>query len=117
MHSNWSQATLVNPETRAVLTFSKPLSGISSTLWLDDRPYLQVATVDSAGACTTVTDLGSNKVLLTIRKRKLHPDTVTFAHKYEGRSVKQKDWLVVGKAADGRYITFVQLTFDILQVR
>ncbi|PPQ91946.1 hypothetical protein CVT25_000989, partial [Psilocybe cyanescens] len=46
---------------------------------------------DEGGARTAVTVLKIKEVLLTIRKRKMHPDTVMFAHKHNGRSIKQKD--------------------------
>ncbi|KDR82288.1 hypothetical protein GALMADRAFT_240780 [Galerina marginata CBS 339.88] len=95
-----SEVTLVNPSPPTKLTFTKP-GTLNNTLLLDNRPYFKVATLDPAGARTTITDAQTNELLVTIKRKSFQSDTIKFAHRYGGKSVKQKDWLVAGNMEDG----------------
>jgi len=100
MFSSSSEATLVNPEPPTALVFTKS-STLNTTLLMNNRPYFKVSTLDAAGARTTITNVETNELLVTMKKRILQSDIVKFANKYGGKSLKQKDWLVETKMADG----------------
>ncbi|KDR82171.1 hypothetical protein GALMADRAFT_222045 [Galerina marginata CBS 339.88] len=100
MFPSSSQVTLVNPDPPTALVFTKS-STLNTTLLNNNKPYFKVSTLDAAGARTTRTNVETNELLVTIKKRTLHSDTIKFANKHEWKSLKQKDWLVDGKLADG----------------
>lgn len=100
---SWSQTTLVNPEPPTVLLFSHPTM-LNTGLSLKGQPYVKVATVDAAGACTTITYAGTSQLMATIKRRTLFSDTVKFPNKYGGKAIKQKEWLVEREAIAGRWV-------------
>ncbi|KAF8162647.1 hypothetical protein B0H34DRAFT_651301 [Crassisporium funariophilum] len=101
MFESESQETLVNVEPRTELVFTTS-SVMNTSLLFHHRPTLNIATKDAAGALTLITDLQTNELLVTIKRRTLHPDTVKFAYRYDGKAVKIKDWMQEGKMEDGR---------------
>ncbi|KAF8882769.1 hypothetical protein CPB84DRAFT_1686529 [Gymnopilus junonius] len=92
--SNASQITLVAPEPTTTLIFSKP-SVINTTLFSNGHPLYSIATLDAAAERTTITDAATEEVLVTIQRRAVLADTVTFSRSSEpnSNSVKLKDWL------------------------
>jgi len=89
---NASQATLVAPDSTTALIFSKP-SAINTTLLWNGRPLTTISTIDAGAERTTISDAETNELLVTIQRRALLADTVTFTRHYGGRSFKLKDWL------------------------
>ncbi|CAA7262192.1 unnamed protein product [Cyclocybe aegerita] len=107
LESSSSQITLVNPEETTQFLFTKP-SVTNTTFLFKGRPYYKVSTTDPAGLITKVTDLTANEVVITIKHRRFHADTVKFAHRFDSKYVKIKEWLVEGKMTDG----FTKWTVD-----
>ncbi|KAJ3516309.1 hypothetical protein NLJ89_g1202 [Agrocybe chaxingu] len=98
--SSSSQITFVNQEETTQFVFTKP-SVTNTTFLFKGRPYYKVSTTDPAGLITKVTDLDTNEVVITIKHRRFHADTVKFAHRFDGKSIKIKEWLIEGKMTDG----------------
>ncbi|PPQ97200.1 hypothetical protein CVT26_000710 [Gymnopilus dilepis] len=96
-----SEVTLINPEPPTVLKFSSP-SVLNNVVSLNGKPIFMVSTLDAAGAQTKITDAQSKELLTVIKKKTFQPDTVQFTHKYDGKPLKQREWLVPGKFEDGR---------------
>ena len=106
-----SEVTLINPEPPTALKFSSP-SVLNNVVSLNGKPIFMVSTLDAAGAQTKITDAQSKELLAVIKKKTFQPDTVQFTHKYDGKPLKQREWLVPGKFEDGRSV-FLWQSFSI----
>ncbi|KAF9478253.1 hypothetical protein BDN70DRAFT_880213 [Pholiota conissans] len=95
-----SQATLVNPQPTYELELTKT-SVLNNVLRLDGQPRFLISTVDAAAAITKITDLSTNQLLVTIRRRALLPDDIKFTYHYDGEAVKMKEWLREEQSEDG----------------
>ncbi|KAF8870111.1 hypothetical protein CPB84DRAFT_1968279 [Gymnopilus junonius] len=95
-----SEVTFVDPDALTLLKFSNP-SVLNNVVSLDGRPIFAVSTLDPAGAHTKIIDAQTKELLVNIKKKTFQPDIVQFTHKYSGKSIKQREWLVAGKLENG----------------
>jgi len=101
MDANKSQVTLVNPDPPTELVFSKFNSVLNNNILLNGRPCFKIATVDPAGAHTTIIDVQTNALLVSIKRRTLRADVITFKDHYGGKSLKLKQWVVESGKTQG----------------
>ena len=101
MDARESQITLVNPDPPTELVFSKVDSMLNNSILLQGRPYFKITTVDPSGANTTITDAQTNELLVSIKRRTLHADAITFVQHYGGKSLKLKKWVIESGKTQG----------------
>lgn len=101
MFSSESQITLVNPEPTTELTLSIR-SVLNTTLLVEGKPVISISTPDPAASVTKITDLTTNQLLVTIKRRAFRSDAIIFEKRYSGESLKLKDWLQETKTSDGQ---------------
>jgi hypothetical protein len=75
------------------LSFSNRTT-VNTSITVNGTPYYKISTVDTAGAVTNIKNPRTCALISTINRRTLHPDSVTFAQRYDGRALKVKEWLV-----------------------
>lgn len=92
MFHSGSQATLVNPQPPIELVCSKN-SVLNTLLLRDGKPYYSISTLDKSVSCTRITDLRTQELLVTIQRRWVASDTITFTQRYGGEKLKLKEWL------------------------
>ncbi|EAU82107.1 hypothetical protein CC1G_09566 [Coprinopsis cinerea okayama7 len=96
-----SQLTLVNQEPPLELVLEKPATPLNTRIFVNGKPRYKVSTVDRDGNVTDVTDLRTNAVVATIKRRSILPDKVKFPAKFGGKAVKKDDWMVETKLDSG----------------
>ena len=92
MFHSGSQATLVNPQPPIEFVCSKH-SVLNTLLLRDGKPFYSISTLDKSVSCTRITDLRTQELLVTIQRRLLASDTITFTQRYGGEKLKLKEWL------------------------
>ncbi|KJA23905.1 hypothetical protein HYPSUDRAFT_54080 [Hypholoma sublateritium FD-334 SS-4] len=88
-----SQITLTNP-LPALELYSLKRSVTNTVLSHSGKPYISISTVDNAAS--------TDKLLVTIQRRTIAPDTITFHQRFDDQTLKIKDWLVELKTGDTR---------------
>jgi hypothetical protein len=66
----------------------------NTSITLNGTPQYNISTVDMTGAVTSIRDARTRMLTSTINRRTLHPDSVTFAQRYDGKVLRVKEWLV-----------------------
>lgn len=96
-----SQITLTNP-LPALELYSSKRSVTNTVLSHNGKPYISISTVDRAVSCTEIKDLRTDQLLVTIQRRTIVPDTITFEQRFDDQQLKIKNWLVELKTGDTR---------------
>ncbi|RXW12974.1 hypothetical protein EST38_g12883 [Candolleomyces aberdarensis] len=97
-----SQVTLINPETTLELVLEKPAYPLNTRLLVNGKPWFKISTVDRDANITNITDLRTNEVVATIRRRMFLSDKVKFPRRFGGKSVKKDDWMSKVKLSTGQ---------------
>ncbi|RXW16629.1 hypothetical protein EST38_g9222, partial [Candolleomyces aberdarensis] len=79
-----SQVTLINPETTLELVLEKPAYPLNTRLLVNGKPWFKISTVDRDANITNITDLRTNEVVATIRRRMFLSDKVKFPRRFGG---------------------------------
>jgi hypothetical protein len=97
-----SQLTLINPEPPLELVLEKSSTPLNTRLLVNGKPRYKVSTVDRDANVTDVTDLRTNEVIATIRRRSFLSDKVKFPRRFGGKSLKKDDWMTEVKLNNGQ---------------
>ena len=104
-HHN-SKPSFTNNEVPVELVFSNG-DPLNTLVLLHGRPRYRIFTGDVDQWETDVTDLYTNQVIVSVRKRSFLPDKVMFPGRRDMngkmREVRKSKWLVEGKDQSGRY--------------
>ena len=95
--------TLANP-LPALELYSSKRSVTNTVLSHKGKPYISISTVDRAASCTEIKDLRTGQLLVTIQRRTIVPDTITFEQRSDDQQLKIKDWLIELKTGDTRSV-------------
>jgi len=96
-----SEVTLINVDPITELVLAKE-SVTNTTLLRHNKPCLKVSTNGKDGAITTITDVQTNQLLVTIKRRDFRSDIISFTNLYGGKPVKVKDWIQEKKPTNQR---------------
>lgn len=102
VHVYDSQITLTNPEPALELVLEKSATPMNTRLLVDGNPRWKISTVDRDAAITDVTDLRTNTIVSSFRRRTFFSDKVKFANRFGGKSVKKEEWMTEVKLATGQ---------------
>ncbi|TFK35527.1 hypothetical protein BDQ12DRAFT_688278 [Crucibulum laeve] len=96
-----SQITLVDaPSSHFTITFEKN-SMKNNTVWINSRPVYTISTSDASDTRTTIFNNLIQRTLVTVQRRSLLADALTFDDRYDGKKVKIDSWLRAIKLPDG----------------
>ena len=99
MFHSGSQATLVNPQPPIEFVCSKH-SVLNTLLLRDGKPCYSISTLDKSVSCTRITDLRTQELLVTIQRRWVASDAITFTQRYGGDKLKLKEWLRLSESQE-----------------
>jgi hypothetical protein len=105
-YQNYQNYQSVQPEdflsntTHLKLDFDRN-SMKDATLTVKSQPRYTITTPGKTGSRTEIWDAMSQRLLVTINRRELLWDIVTFADHHNGKSVKLSKWMMQRKLADG----------------
>ncbi|RXW16628.1 hypothetical protein EST38_g9223 [Candolleomyces aberdarensis] len=97
-----SQVTLTNPGPTLELVLENPAYPLNTRLLVNGKPWFKISTVDRDANITNITDLRTNEVVATIRRRMFLSDKVKFPRRFGGKSVKKDDWMAEVKLSTGQ---------------
>lgn len=98
-----SQATLVSPPDEYLeLVLEKSSTVLNTRLLVDGKPRYRLSTMDRDAAHTKLTDLRTNEMIASFKRRTFFADKVQFARRFEGKSIKKDEWMVKIKLDSGQ---------------